>query len=235
VKNGLPAATGSSYSYTPTNGDVIYVRMVSNYECRLASMVTGESDTLSVVIPVTPFISIMADPGTTISQGQSLTLTASVPGGITPTYQWYLNGGLVHGATNAAFTYADYADKDTVTCKVANNTPCGELTAYSTVLITVNTVGVATIGSAAFDVRIMPNPTSGNFAIKGTIRGAGNEAVTIDVTDVLGQVIHRTITNAKNGSLDEHIKLGNTLANGMYMVNVHTATATKVFHIVLQQ
>jgi len=234
VKNGVPSGSGTSFTFTPMNGDVVYVRMTSNYQCRLASLVSGENDTLSVMVPMAPTVGITSDKGTTINKGEALTLTATAVNTYMPSYQWYLNGALIHGASMATFTYASYEDKDTVSCRVANNTPCGEYASVNTVMINVSSVGVANVGGAAIDVRVVPNPTTGNFVIKGSIESAGNDEVTYEVTDMLGQTVHMGKAQLKNGIINEAVSLNNGLANGMYMVSLHSGGATKVFHLVLQ-
>ncbi len=59
--------------------------------------------------------------------------------------------------------------------------------------------------------------------------------VTIEVTDMLGQVIYKKDVQTKSGSLDEQITLNSTLANGMYMLNLHTGDEHQVFHFVIEQ
>lgn len=235
VKNGITSAVGNVFTYTPANGDVISVRMTSNYSCRLATLVNGENDTLNIAVPYEPVVSIVANPGTTIAEGQILTLTAAATLTYMPTYQWHLNGNPIHGATSSSFTYNNYEDKDTVTVSVTNNTPCGALSVFNTVLINVNSVGVATVDQNTVDVRLMPNPANGTFTIKGTIGSKGNDAIEIEITDMLGQIVYRGSTELKNGSINKSIELSSALANGMYLVNLRTPAANKVFHLILQR
>jgi hypothetical protein len=235
VKNGVPASSGATFTYTPANGDVIYVRMTSNYACRLASLVASASDTLKVILPQLPAVTITADPGTTITSGQSLKLTAIASNSYMPTYQWYLNGGLIHGATLSTFTASNYLNQDEVSCRVTNNTPCGKFDVVGTIVISVNSVGVAAVGTDKFDVRLVPNPSKGDFVVKGTINGLNGDNVALEVTDVLGQVIYTGKADVRNGQINESVKLDGTLANGMYIVSLRTATENKVFHLVLQK
>jgi hypothetical protein len=150
-----------------------------------------------------------------------------------PTYQWYINGGVIHGATNTTFTYNNYSDNDTVTCYVTNHLPCGNIVGTSTVTITVLSTGVGNVANSNFDLRIMPNPTNGDFTIKGAVDGDDN--VTVEITDMLGQVVYNATVKVVSNAINEHIQLNNTLANGMYMVNIKGASASKVYHLILQQ
>ena len=53
--------------------------------------------------------------------------------------------------------------------------------------------------------------------------------------DLLGQVIYRAKVTAVSGRLDEKITLSNTLANGMYILNVLSGTENKAFHFVIER
>ena len=50
-----------------------------------------------------------------------------------------------------------------------------------------------------------------------------------------GQVVYSKGITANSGVLNEHIQLGNTIANGMYLLTVHSATQNTVLHMVVTQ
>jgi hypothetical protein len=235
IRNGVPAATGNVFTFVPSAGDAIYVRMASNYACRSSSMVSSAVDTMDVILPQSPIVGIVAAQGTTVAAGEALTLSATVTNVYAPTYQWHVNGAVVHGATTSVFTYSNYADNDSVTIKVTNNTPCGPYSSTNGLRVNVTTVGVAAVNAAEFDVRLMPNPTSGSFFIKGSVTGVTNGTVSVDVTDMLGQTVYTGSAQVKNGAVDQRVQLSGTLANGMYMVTLRTEGTSKVFHLMLQQ
>ncbi len=234
VKNGMPVGTGAVYAYAPVNGDVVYCRMTSNYACRTATLVTGEADTMKVVAPVAPEVTIVANPGTVVANGQEVVLTATVANSFNPAYQWYINGATVMGATSSVFTFNQFQNNDTVSCTVVNRTPCGDLSSFNKVVMSVSSVSVVNVGTT-FDVIAIPNPTRGNLQIKGSVNGVQDEEVSIEVTDMLGKSVHRSKAEVRNGAIDTRIQLDNTLANGMYLLTVRSTTASKVFHIVMQQ
>jgi len=97
----------------------------------------------------------------------------------------------------------------------------------------VNNVGVQEISTGSDDIKLVPNPNKGTFLVKGTI-GTGDEEVMIEVTDMLGQVVYKHTITTANGMINEQVQLGN-IANGMYLLNLHTTDGTKVFHIVVEQ
>ena len=84
-------------------------------------------------------------------------------------------------------------------------------------------------------VSLVPNPNKGTFVVKGTVGSVSDEAVTLEVTDVLGQVIYKTKVTALGGKLNETITLSSTLANGMYILNVQSGTENKSLHFVIEQ
>jgi 5-hydroxyisourate hydrolase-like protein (transthyretin family) len=62
-----------------------------------------------------------------------------------------------------------------------------------------------------------------------------DEEVTLEVTDVLGQVLYKNKVTAQSGRINETITLNNTLANGMYILNIQSGTDNKTFHFVIEQ
>jgi hypothetical protein len=207
--------------------------MVSSFSCRLADSVTSANTIMSVAPVLTPTVTINAYPGLSITPGQSDTLVAMVTGaGATPAYQWKLNGIPVPGATTFIFISNTLSNGDAVSCSVTSSGLCGGITTTKTVYITVGTTGVNTLTSG-MEVRLAPNPNKGTFSIKGTI--PGNEDVYIEVVDMLGQVIYKSAAKTRNGELNEQIMLNNTLANGMYLLNIRAGNEAKAFHFVLEQ
>ena len=89
------------------------------------------------------------------------------------------------------------------------------------------------IGSSA-DIRLVPNPNNGAFSLKGTLGTNTNEELTIEITNMVGQVVYNGITKTVNGSIDQKINLSN-VANGMYLLNLGTGTQRSIFHFVIEQ
>jgi hypothetical protein len=57
----------------------------------------------------------------------------------------------------------------------------------------------------------------------------------VEVTNMLGQVVYSSEVTAKGGVINERIELNNTLANGMYLLNLSNGSDRKVFHFVVKQ
>jgi len=84
------------------------------------------------------------------------------------------------------------------------------------------------------NVQLLPNPNKGEFSVKGTLGVSVSEEVTLEVTNMLGQTVYKEKVMSKNGAVDANVHLGN-VANGMYMLVLRTASANKVFHVVIEQ
>jgi len=91
------------------------------------------------------------------------------------------------------------------------------------------------VNSIPMDVRVVPNPNNGIFTVKGIMGTTQDVEVTLEVTDVLGQVIYNNKVIANGGRINETLSLNNTLVNGMYMLNIRTTTEQKVFHFVIEK
>jgi hypothetical protein len=233
-KNGAGAtlATGTtSYSYTPSNGDVVYVQMSSNYRCRLADNVESIHTTMVIDSPVAPVV--MVTPPSNFKEGETVTLIASVSnGGRDPQFQWYVRSAPVAGATTSVFTSSSLVSGDSVTCMVTKISSCAPITGAHSAIVR-STEGVSGMTFTNSDIRLLPNPNTGDFVIRGTVGNADDQNFVAEITDMLGQVIYKDNVSAHSGNINQHISLSNTLANGMYMLTLRSATESKVFHFVI--
>lgn len=74
--------------------------------------------------------------------------------------------------------------------------------------------------NGGFDVKLFPNPTTGQFTISG-----GNfydDHVYVDVYDMLGRKVFSEKQEPKNGMLHVSMDLENKLAPGKYIVKIQT-------------
>jgi trimeric autotransporter adhesin len=232
--NVSTGVTGSIYSYVPVNGDVVSARLNSNYRCPISNNVESNKITMRIDTIFVPVVAITTNTGLSISLNQSVTFTAAVSkGGTAPKYQWLKNSTAVAGATNVTYTTSALANNDSVTCVVYGTGDCSYFT-FNSVKMKVTT-GFEQVSGGEADIRMMPNPNSGDFVINGTLATTNDATVAIDVTNMLGQTVYSSTAVVKGGNLNESVKLNNTLANGMYILNVHSGTESKVFHFVLRK
>ncbi|MES2702624.1 MAG: Ig-like domain-containing protein [Bacteroidota bacterium] len=233
-KNGTVAGSGSSFAYMPANGDNVYVKMASNYACRLADTVAGAALSMVVSPVYIPSVTITADPGIAVKAGEIVRFTATATGaGPSPSYQWYVGTVQIPAATNPTYTSSGFVTGDSITCQVIGTGACG-LKAFNSVVMTVLPAGVTTV-TAIGDVILVPNPNKGQFSVRGTLTVKADQEVAIEITNMLGQTVYSSKVMARNGVINQQLQLDNTLANGMYMLNMVAGEDRKVFHFVLEQ
>ena len=116
---------------------------------------------------------------------------------------------------------------------VTNVSLC-DYASFNSVIINVFPAGTPQYMQATGNVILIPNPNKGQFTIKGTL-GIMDEQVSVEITDMFGQVVYKNSIMAHSGNINEPIMLNNTLANGMYILNLNSGNYHKVFHFVVEQ
>jgi hypothetical protein len=231
--NGAHISSGPSFSYVPVNGDILACRMISNYKCRLADTAISGAINMAVEPMLVPHVQVIPHPGFVVSFGEKDSLSTIVTNaGPNPTYQWYVNGTPVIGATSSSFVSV-FNHYDSVSCVVTSSGVCKGISTFDWVFITVTPTGVQTVGTGASNVMLIPNPNNGNFTVKGSLSSTADEQVWIEVTNMLGQVVYKNSFIAYNGRIHEQVIMDNTIANGMYILSLSTASEHKVFHVVV--
>jgi hypothetical protein len=107
-----------------------------------------------------------------------------------------------------------------------------ESSAY--VVMNVSNLGVPNVTTGS-NVALFPNPNNGSFTLKGSLGNAADQEVSIEVTDMLGQVIYRTKVIAQSGIINQQILLNNNLSSGVYMLDLKAGAENDVFHFVIGQ
>ncbi len=80
--------------------------------------------------------------------------------------------------------------------------------------------------------RILPNPNSGSFSLKGLVDGMDAGTLSLTVTNAVGQVVYTGTTAVKNNMVDASISMKNATP-GMYLLRVSKEGATKVFRFIV--
>jgi len=236
IVNSTVEGTGPSYTYDPLNHDSVSCILVSDYQCRLADSVTSNIRIMHVDPLSVPSVVVYSKGGYLITIGTSDTLVALVTnGGTSPTYQWYIGTTPVPGANADTFISSTISNNDSISCLVTNSGLCAGIEAFNWVIINTGPLSVQQISTAGSDIRLMPNPNKGIFTVKGRWAIADNTDVTMEITDILGQVIYRSTGKTQQGEMNETITLGNAPANGVYLLNIQRGAENKVFHFVIEQ
>ncbi len=236
TKNGINVATGPAYTYMPLDGDMLICTMTSNFLCRNFDVVASAPMTIKVDTNTTSALTITANHNSIIL-GQPVTFTAHpVHGGLTPSYQWFINGAPVAGATNATYTTTTLLYGLVVTCEMITSEMCAfPASTTSTGIIVMVVSSVDQLGGNGSTFALMPNPNNGTFVITGTLGNLNDQSVAIKVTNMLGQVVYTAQATVNNGSINEHITLRNSLASGMYLVNITSSDGSVVFHVAVEK
>jgi uncharacterized protein YjdB len=233
IRNTSLAGTGPVFTYLAKNGDVVYCNMTSNFPCVVTKTVASNSIVMVVDAPLIPHVTIAGHAN--IGIGWTDTLTAVVSnGGVSPTYQWVKNGIPVVGQTTARFISNKFQTGDSVACEVTSSGLC-EMTTHAWIYLNVSAEGVTPLPQGAGELSVLPNPNKGAFTIKGSLGTTNDEEVSLEITNLLGQVVYKNKVLAKNGVVNQDITLSKQLANGMYMLSVHSDEVNKVFHVVVEQ
>lgn len=231
IVNGISVATGSSYAYYPANGDNVYAMMNSNYVCRLANTAFTNNIRMTLDSPRVATLDIIAPP--VIGPGKTDTLLAVVTNpGKSPSYQWSVNGAAIAGATSATFLRSGLNTGDSVSCIVTFDDPCA-LGTFNSVFIRVGNVGVASAATKS-NVSLAPNPNTGEFVLKGMLP-TGNTQATIEITNMLGQQVYSAKVGVRNGKIEETIRMGNDMPNGIYLLHLTSGVEKSIFHFVVGQ
>jgi uncharacterized protein YjdB len=210
VVTGVSAGT-TTISYTNVAGCFV-TRTVGVNPMPVAGSISGSS---SVAVGSTITLSASASGGTWSSSSTSIATVG-------------LATGIVTGVSVSTAT---------ITYSVVNS--CGTATATASVTVVAGShrqvADPADNAAIASDVRVLPNPSNGEFNLKGNLGTADNEEVTVEVTNMLGQVVYNGKFTAQNGKLDEHISLNSNMVNGMYTLSMRSVTDNKIFHLVIER
>ena len=235
--NTINVASGDVFTYSATTGDVVSVTMTSDFPCLTTPSVTATPRTMTVIDVPMPAVSVEIFPGTIVTAGTPVYLIAHpVNGGLAPTYTWYDNGIPVYTSTDSTYDTNTYPAHDSMVCKLTNNQYCDGISAFGYVIFDIgDNVGVSQVNMANANVAMQPNPNNGTFTITGNLASATSDAVEMEITNVLGQVVYKETIDAVNGKLNSKVTLDAALGNGLYLLNVHSPHISKVIRFDLER
>lgn len=222
--NGLSTTTGPSFTSTAAHNDVVMCRLLSTASCATNDTVFSNTIKMYVAAPDVPTISIASSAGTNIVAGQTVVFTATASGIdllSTITYQWYVNGLSVAGATASTFSTSILADKSVVTCEVTASGICGVASGAGSTTINVRTVAAVHDNGSLTNSTIMvwPNPFNGTVYLSGKFNTMTSHTMPVVITDHLGRQVYNCSSDVVNSVLSSQISLPNELPDGIYILN----------------
>jgi hypothetical protein len=204
----VSGATSASWTFTPLSAGnyTVYVKVTD--------AVSGVASSNTVPVAVDAALSVSITPtSATLDVGQSVTFTSTVSGGTSPySYQWYLNGAAVSGATSASWTFTpSSAGAYSVYVKITDSVSATAMS--NTATVTVNTapsVGI-TPASVTLDVgqsQLFTSTVSGGTS-PYTYQWYLNGAVVSGATSSTW-----TFTPSSSGSYNVYVNVTDSVGSG---------------------
>jgi len=196
--NGSNTGTNSpSFTYSPANGDQISCLLNSSASCITGNPALSNIITMTVNTNLPAGVSI-STPTNPFCPGTSVTITAApTNGGLTPVYQWKINGA--NAGTNLfTFTFNPVAG-DSVRCVMTSNLNCvtGNPASSGKIIMSGNPVPSVSF-TACFDtVTILgaqPFSLHGGLPLGGQYSGPGVNSITGTFTPSVAGTGLKTIT-----------------------------------------
>ncbi|MBI3511624.1 MAG: T9SS type A sorting domain-containing protein [Bacteroidetes bacterium] len=203
----LSASGATNYTWNPgaLNGSTVAVSPAATTSYTVlgtdANGCNG-SATFTVTVDTPPVAGNIIINGTT--------LTSSVVG---TTYQWYLNGNPVSGATSQSYTATQ---NGTYTVEVFDAAGCGSGQSSGVT----DPTGISVSSSVEF-INLYPNPNNGHFTLNFNLTEKSD--CTVDIYNALGQLIYREALGDFSGEYKKDLDLSN-YGKGVYSVRLKTGT-----------
>ena len=217
----LDANTGPGYTYVwKRNGNNIVGATGSTYtvtkDGSYRVVITIPGGCFNFAEPVD--LTMSKTPDAVISPMGSLNICSTgrvklkANGGVGLTYQWYLNGAPISGATTVNFLANIPGDYQVQT------TNSGGCTKMSTVIPVTSDCGGRFANTENTEkIEIYPNPAGSVFTVNVFTGNQNSEAGTIQIYDMTGTLIRNIETNAVSGNINTQVDTDKMPA-GIYLV-----------------
>lgn len=226
--NGINAGTNSNTysSSTLSSGDQVRAIMTSSWPCLTKPNDTSAATTMTVIPNVTPVVVITRAPSDTICEGTNILFSAtSANGGMTPSYQWQVNGANT-GSNSTSFNSSTLANGDVVRVIMASSITCVTKSADTSneisvgvkvksepnITITANPTDSACAGSlvtfTASSVNAGPTPTY-QWQVNGG--DVGTNSATFATTSLPNNAVVRCILTTSDTCVTKNVDTSNSI------------------------
>lgn len=227
----LSATTGTGYSYNWTRDGVAFAAHTANITTPKAGLYsvsitsadgcTAVSNAVNLVVNPNPKATIITVSSADMCVLGFTALKAKIyPGS---TYQWYKNGVELPGFTSNAYSFNTAGAYQFLETNAAG---CSKMSAIVDVY---SSCRIAEVNMAD----VYPNPSDGNFMLHATMRLTTSE-VLLEIKDITGKIVYSRILPAAE-EINEEVHLDASVANGMYILTLHSDTQDHVKRIMISK
>lgn len=206
--NDAAVATGSGYSYIPSDGDMVKVEMISDLPCAVNN--PAISNTVDINVNEIP------EPPVIVKSGD--TLISNNPSG----NHWYRDGLIIEGATDdtlKVLTGGSYYS--IVTIGECQSDPSNSITASP----------LAIERPSGLSYEFYPVPNNGQFNI--SMNWPAEEKVSLQIFDALGMQIFESNMSSSNGMIHKTLDL-RPIEDGIYIARLVAGSKTFVRKILIK-
>jgi uncharacterized protein YjdB len=91
------------------------------------------------------------------------------------------------------------------------------------------------VNALPFDIKLFPSPNNGAFSVTGIAGTDKDVNVTIEVANMLGQVVYTSQSVATAGMINSQVSIGNNLTTGNYVLIARNGNENKTIHFVIEK
>jgi hypothetical protein len=168
-----------------------------------------------------PSISISANPSTYITQGTSVTFTATPVNCINPLFRWRINFNSTPVGTGITYTSTAINTGDKIVCDMICNDSCASPKGPQSNILAMYVwpANVNQLNSINL-ISIYPNPNNGSFTLDG--KTSNNDPVKLAIINSIGQTLYHDIIKPENHELNTQLNV--QLPQGIYILKLDNQT-----------
>ena len=213
--NGIPAGIGSTFSYVPTNGDLVTATLTaSGISCLVANPVTSNGISINVT-PIGQLACLLPSPssitGPSIISPNQQSVTYSVVSVVGVSYVWTIpTGATIVSGQGTGTIVLDFGNSVSGVLSLTETNPQGSVT--TSINITTSTPTEISILTTQTNITIFPNPFANETQI------TAKDSFEYTIYDLYGKILERG--NGDNGKL-----LGSQLIPGTYVIVIELSAS----------